>query len=161
LDGGTAPDGAPYLVTEFVEGIRIDDYCDQHQLGINERLRLFIDVCAAVHYAHQRLVIHCDLKPQNILGTADGAPMLLDFGIAKLLDPVAVGVTQPLPGETRAAGFTPQYASPEQLLGLPVTTATDTFALGIILYELLTGQSPHQISGAMADWVRSICERDA
>jgi tetratricopeptide (TPR) repeat protein len=160
LDGGTTDQGMPYLVVDYVEGVAIDRYCSERRLAIPERLRLFLQVCAAVHHAHQSLVIHCDLKPANILVTPTGEPMLLDFGIAKLLDPAAVGVTVKISGETRA-GFTPQYASPEQMLGLPVTTATDVYALGVVLYELLTGRCPHQMAGSMAEWIRSICERDA
>jgi non-specific serine/threonine protein kinase/serine/threonine-protein kinase len=160
LDGGSTADGAPYLVEEYVEGVPIDRAAAERDLSVPERLWLFLKVCEAVHHAHQSLVVHCDLKPANILVTAAGEPMLLDFGIAKLLDPGLLGMTLRMGRETRA-GFTPQYASPEQMLGLPVTTATDVYALGVILYELLTGRCPHPMEGSMADWIRSICERDA
>lgn len=140
IDGGVTPDGTPFLVMEYVEGIRIDEYCDHLRLSIHERLSLFRTVCSAVHYAHQRLVVHRDLKPGNILVTSDGTPKLLDFGIAKLLGDNAGD------GElTRTGGvlFTPDYASPEQLRGEPVTTASDIYSLGVLLYRLLTGHKPH------------------
>ena len=125
-------------------------------------MKLFIDVCAAVHYAHQSLIVHCDLKPSNILVTPAGVPMLLDFGIAKLLDPLSMGISETV-AKTRQRAFTPSYASPEQLLGQPVTTSTDVYALGVILFELLTGHSPYTAtaSAAPAEWVKSICEADA
>ncbi len=121
LDGGATSDGVPYLVMELIDGERIDTYCQSHRLSVTERLRLFLQVCAAVQYAHQRLVIHRDIKPGNILVTKDGIPKLLDFGIAKILDPVGDSET------TLARPMTPEYASPEQILGHPVTTASDVW----------------------------------
>lgn len=162
VDGGATDEGLPYLVVDYVEGIPIDAYCDQHNLSINDRLRLFVDVLVAVHYAHQSLIIHCDLKPGNILVTAETAPMLLDFGIAKLLDPVALGLGEQTQ-QTRLRAYTPRYASPEQLRGEPVTTACDIYALGVILYELLTGRSPYRATSesSVVEWVRSVCDEDA
>jgi serine/threonine protein kinase len=161
VDGGATDEGLPYLVVDYVEGVSIDAYCDRKKLSIDNRLRLFIDVCDAVQYAHRSLIIHCDLKPGNILVTAEGTAMLLDFGIAKLLDPIALGLaTQTM---TRLRAFTPQYASPEQLRGEPVTTATDTYALGVILFELLTGHSPYRVTaaGSLVEWIRSVCDEDS
>lgn len=139
LDGGALPDGRPYLVMEYVEGRRIDRYCDDEGLNTAERIRLFLQVCDAVSFAHQRLVVHRDIKPPNILVDASGRPKLLDFGIAKLLAP-----DEDAPAtETFVRPMTPEYASPEQIRGQAVTTATDVYALGVVLYELLTGQRPH------------------
>jgi serine/threonine protein kinase len=162
IDGGTTEDGLPYLVVDYVDGIHIDKYCDRHKLSVEARLKLFLEVSGAVHYAHQSLVVHCDLKPSNILVTGEGVPMLLDFGIAKLLDPGSMGLQTNM-AQTRQRAFTPSYASPEQLSGRPVTTAADVYALGVILYELLTGLSPYA-SGDLdspAAWIKSVCEDDA
>ena len=141
IDGGTAPDGTPYLVMDFVSGQPLTQYCDAHRLGIDARLRIFLDVCDAVVFAHQRLVVHRDLKPDNILVTEDGQPKLLDFGIAKLLAPDETG-----PAVTITAPWgrllTPDYASPEQIRGDPVTVTTDVYSLGVVLYELLAGRRP-------------------
>jgi serine/threonine protein kinase len=138
LDAGNSDSGLPYFVMEHVDGTRIDGFCAQRQLTTHDRLQLFRKVCEAVEYAHRRLIIHRDIKPSNILVNSLGIPKLLDFGIAKLLN-------QPpsaLDDLTWTLGrfFTPEYASPEQILGEPVTTATDVFSLGAVLYELLTGQ---------------------
>ena len=161
VDGGATDEGLPYLVVDYVDGIPIDRYCDQHKLSISQRLGIFIESCVAVHHAHQSLIVHCDLKPGNILVTEEGSPMLLDFGIAKLLDPTSMGISAQA-ALTRQRAFTPDYASPEQLRGEPVTTATDIYALGVVLYELLTGHSPYRATtGSLADWIRSVCEQDA
>jgi serine/threonine protein kinase len=153
LDGGTTDDGVPYLVMDLIEGLPIDQYCNDHGLSVSERLQLFRQVCEAVQYAHQRLVIHRDIKPGNILVTAEGTPKLLDFGIAKLLDPSAHAET------TMARPMTPEYASPEQIRGEPITTATDVYSLGVVLYELLTGQSPYpKEHGTSQETARAICE---
>jgi eukaryotic-like serine/threonine-protein kinase len=144
FDGGSTADGRPFLVMEYVDGRPIDEYCDAKRLTIAERLRLFQKVCAAVQVAHQSLVIHRDIKPANLLVTADGEPKLLDFGIAKLIRPdAALGE----PGVTMAGThpMTPEYASPEQARALPVTTASDVYSLGVVLYELVSGRRPYVI----------------
>ncbi len=138
LDGGNTDDGIPYLVMELIEGKPIDEYCDEHKLSVTERLRLFRRVCVGVHYAHQRLVIHRDIKPSNVLVTEEGEPKLLDFGIAKIVSPIGEAQT------TLTQAMTPEYASPEQIRGEPITTATDVYSLGVVLYQLLTGRSPYQ-----------------
>ena len=140
FDGGATDDGVPYLVMELIEGHRIDAYCQVQRLSITERLQIFLEVCGAVQYAHQRLVIHRDIKPSNILVTNDGVPKLLDFGIAKIVDPARDAET------TVARPMTPEYASPEQIRGEAITTATDVYSLGVVLYQLLTGRSPYRIS---------------
>ncbi len=146
LDGGTTAEGVPYLVTEFVEGERIDEFCDHQHCSIEQRLQMFLTVCAAVQYAHGRLIVHRDLKPNNILVTPDGMPKLLDFGIAKLL---TGELETPSWDETRPGAqiFTPEYASPEQAAGKVTTTASDVYSLGVLLYVLLTGQRPYDVSG--------------
>lgn len=138
LDGGIAPDGRPYFVVEYVDGLPIDKYCDGRQFTIAQRIVLFLDVCSAVQYAHRNLVIHRDIKPGNILVSSDGVPKLLDFGIAKLLQNDQEEST--LTGDARF--FTPQYASPEQLRGDPISTLTDVYSLGLVLYKLLAGRLP-------------------
>ena len=143
LDGGATEDGRPFLVMEHVEGRRIDDYAAAQQLDTRARLELFRQVCSAVEYAHQKRVVHRDLKPANILVTGEGTPKLLDFGIAKLLDPADANQAT----ATLLGPLTPDYASPEQLWGQPVGPASDVYSLGVILYELLTGQRPHRLSG--------------
>ncbi|HXT22773.1 MAG TPA: serine/threonine-protein kinase, partial [Thermoanaerobaculia bacterium] len=141
-DGGTTADGRPFLVMELVDGIPIDEYCDAHVLPLAARLQLFRRVCAAVEHAHRSLLVHRDLKPANILVTAAGEPKLLDFGIAKALDPSAGEAS----GRTAFAPcLTPRYASPEQVRGEPITTASDVYSLGVILYELLTGRGPYAL----------------
>lgn len=154
LDGGTTSDGLPYFVMEYIDGQPIHTYCDTRRLSITERLKLFRTVCSAIQYAHQNLVVHRDLKPGNILVTTDGTAKLLDFGIAKVIksdettqeDLTQVDLTQP--GQRP---MTPAYASPEQIRGEAVTTATDVYCLGILLYELLTGQLPYHLSPSNPD----------
>lgn len=146
-DGGATDDGRSYLVMEYVDGLPIDRYCDAGRLNVSERLALFIQVCVAVHHAHQNLVIHRDLKPSNILVTDDGDVKLLDFGIAKLMEDPGDGETK-LRTRTGMRLLTPEYASPEQLAGMPVTTASDVYGLGVVLYELLCGRRPYATSGS-------------
>lgn len=154
LDGGTTPQGAPYLVMEYVDGVPIDEYADEAELGLDDRLRIFVDVCAAVEHAHQEGVVHRDIKPGNILVPQDGRPRLLDFGIAKVLaETEAEDVTR-----TLARRLTPEYASPEQIQGKAVGPATDVYALGGVLYRLLTGVPTHRVeSSSLAEWERVVC----
>src|SRR6202051_1028969 len=157
LDGGVTGDGEPFLVMEYVDGVTIHRFCDDHRLSVGERLLLFKSVCEAVQFAHQNLVVHRDLKPDNILVMEDGTPRLLDFGTAKLLSPSADGMGSEF---TRQGfqSFTPQYASPEQVLGNPITTASDTYSLGVLLYLLLTGSVPYEIKElTTGELMRVIC----
>jgi tetratricopeptide (TPR) repeat protein len=148
LDAGAMPDGRPYFVMDFVEGTPIDAYCDRHALAVRDRLRLFLHVVSAVEHAHASLIVHRDIKPGNILVTEAGAPMLLDFGIGKLLDH-SLASDPAVSTETMTTGraFTPAYASPEQIRGEPVSTATDVYGLGALLYQLLTGKRPFEGAG--------------
>ncbi|HEX4950403.1 MAG TPA: protein kinase, partial [Blastocatellia bacterium] len=158
LDGGTTAEGQPYFVMEYIEGVPIDEYCQQQQLSVRDRLLLFRQVCAAVQYAHQHLIIHRDLKPANILVTADGTPKLLDFGIAKLLQPDLSQSHQTQAGQTP---MTPAYASPEQVRGEKLTTASDVYSLGVLLYELLTGRSPYRLKeNTLGEMMRVIVEQE-
>ncbi len=154
IDGGATDDGLPYLVMDYVEGLPLTKYADENRLSIEERLKLFLQICAAVSYAHQNLIIHRDLKPSNILVTADGVPKLLDFGIAKLT--VSNNETLTAGENTATRAMTPEYASPEQLLGQTVTTAADIYSLGVVLYELLTGTRPFRLKNHSAEEISRI-----
>ena len=160
LDGGTTEDGLPYIVMEHLEGEPIDRYCDRQGLRIGGRIELFQTLCSAVHYAHQNLVVHRDLKPSNVLVTADGAPKLLDFGIAKLMQPELFPQTV----QHTATGqrlMTPFYASPEQVQGDPITTASDVYSLGVLLYRLLSGHLPYQASPELpAEFERAVITQE-
>lgn len=160
IDGGTTPDGLPYFVMEYVEGKPLYRFCDERKLNTTERLRLFGRLCDAVEAAHRLKVVHRDLKPSNILVKADGTPKLLDFGIAKILDSdLASATLVPTAAEMRM--MTPEYASPEQVSGLPVTFASDIYSLGVVLYELLTGHRPYRFkSRAPHEIARVICEEE-
>jgi serine/threonine protein kinase/tetratricopeptide (TPR) repeat protein len=158
LDGGTTEEGVPYLVMELIEGQPITEYCDSRNLPIVERLKLFTSVCSAVQYAHQRLIVHRDIKPSNILVTHEGMPKLLDFGIAKIVDTDSGTGPATL---TIFRALTPGYASPEQVKGEPITTVSDVYALGVVLYELLTGQHPYSAPGSTPHQIaRAVCEVD-
>src|ERR1700722_9560032 len=159
LDGGVTSNGDLYLAMEYVDGTPIHRFCDEKHFTVQQRLTLFKSVCDAVQFAHQNLVVHRDLKPDNILIATDGTPRLLDFGTAKLLSPSLLG-----PGSdvTRQGyqSFTPQYASPEQVLGNPITTASDTYSLGVLLYLLLTGALLYELKEfSTAEMVRVICHK--
>jgi serine/threonine-protein kinase len=153
LDGGVSAEDQPYFAIEYVEGTTIVAYCDARRLGVEDRLRLFLDVCDAVRYAHQNLVIHRDLKPANILVTEDGQVKLLDFGIAKVLAGEGGPDLTPVDTLTGDRMLTPEYAAPEQVRGEPVTPATDIYALGAVLYEMLTGHRAHQLGRRSASEV--------
>jgi len=154
LDGGLTDDRTPYYVMEFIEGAPVNVYCRENNLDANEKLELFTQICSAVAYAHRQLIVHRDLKPSNILITKNGEVKLLDFGIAKILDADTDAQTQ-----TNNAPLTPAYASPEQIRGETITTASDVYSLGVILYELLTGKSPREIYAvSQIEIPRAICE---
>jgi eukaryotic-like serine/threonine-protein kinase len=160
LDGGTTEEGVPYFVMELIEGEPIDQYCDKRRLATTERLQLFSQVCSAVQYAHQRLIVHRDIKPGNILVTAEGTPKLLDFGIAKIVD-VESGRDDYQPTMTAFRALTPAYASPEQVKGEPITTASDVYSLGVVLYELLTGHTPYRGSKLTPqEMTHAVCETE-
>jgi len=146
LDGGSAEDNLPYIVMEYIDGQPITEYSHARGLSLRDRIRLFRPVCLAVHHAHQRLVIHRDIKPGNILVTSEGIPKLLDFGIAKLLARELLPSGEPLT-KTGIRMMTPDYASPEQVRGEPLTTASDVYSLGVVLFELLTGGRPYSTNG--------------
>jgi serine/threonine protein kinase/tetratricopeptide (TPR) repeat protein len=160
LDGGTTEDGVPYFAMELIEGDPIDEYCARNRLSTTERLKLFLQVCSAVQYAHQRLIIHRDIKPGNILVTSEGVPRLLDFGIAKILE------TDGSSGQFEATltifrALTPAYASPEQVRGEAITTASDVYSLGVVLYELLTGHHPYRrAESTPEELARAVCDAE-
>ena len=160
IDSGELDDGTPYLVMEHVDGESIDAYCDSRTLFVRERLELFVRVCEAVQFAHRNLVVHRDIKAANIFVTGDGTPKLLDFGIAKLLAPETLAHTLPVT-RLQERILTPENAAPEQVLGRPITTATDIYALGVLLYQLLTGRSPYRLlSYSQLQLERAICMDD-
>jgi non-specific serine/threonine protein kinase/serine/threonine-protein kinase len=160
VDGGTTGEGLPYLVMEFVEGQRIDEFCGHRDLGVRERLALFRDVCSAVHYAHQNLVVHRDLKPSNILVTSNGVPKLLDFGIAKILDPQQ-GESNERQTITFMRMLTPDYASPEQMRNEHISTSSDVYSLGVILYQLLTGRLPYRVrTDSPQEMMKAVCDTE-
>src|SRR5664279_2415811 len=161
MDGGSLADGSAYIVMEYVDGIPIDAFCDSRHLDIESRLKLFQTVCAAVHYAHQNLIVHRDLKPSNILVTNAGVPKLLDFGIAKLLDEGQAGRHTLAVTHADHRLMTPDHASPEQVRGQPITTSSDVYVLGVLLFRLLTGTGPYLIpSMRLTDIERAICEKE-
>jgi len=161
IDGGTTDAGEPYFVMEYVSGgLPLDRYCKEHELALEKKLRLFMSVCSAVQYAHQRLVVHRDLKPGNILVSPEGTVKLLDFGIAKALFPQFLQGDAALT-QTGLHAMTPEYASPEQIRGDAIGVASDIYTLGVLLYQLLTGRLPfHQTEGGIPELMRVVCEQD-
>jgi tetratricopeptide (TPR) repeat protein len=160
LDGGVSDDGELYLVIEYVNGLSIQQYCAKHSLSIRARIKLFMSVCDGVRFAHQNLVVHRDLKSDNIIVLEDGTPKLLDFGTAKLLAPMDAAVETEFTRHGLRA-FTPQYASPEQVLAHPISTATDIYSLGVLLFVLLTGAPPYELKSSTTDeMIRVICEEE-
>jgi serine/threonine protein kinase len=156
LDGGVSGEGLPFFAMEFIAGKPLNQFCDERNLDPKARLEIFQRICAAVEHAHQNLVVHRDLKPSNVMVTDDGTPKLLDFGIAKLLSDEETDATA-----TQGRIFTPEYASPEQILGNSVTTATDVYSLGVILYELLSGHRPFETKGkSFEEIIRSVCDTE-
>ncbi|UWX04091.1 serine/threonine protein kinase [Pseudoxanthomonas sp. NC8] len=154
LDAGIGEGDQPYLVLEYVEGVPLTEYCRDNALPVEARLRLFLQVCAAVSHAHANLIVHRDLKPSNMLVTPDRDVRLLDFGIAKLLDRDGTDVTH---ARTEVRAFTLHYAAPEQVRGEPVSTLTDVYSLGVVLYELLAGDKPYRLRRQSdAEWERAI-----
>ena len=153
LDGGISSEGLPFFVMEYVDGKPLNQFCDENELALNERLQIFRQICSAVENAHKHLIIHRDLKPSNVLVTSDGIPKLLDFGIGKLLSNDGDEATLTA---TQGRVFTPEYASPEQVLGKSVTTATDVYSLGVILYELLSGERPYKIESRLPQEVANV-----
>ncbi len=158
LDAGASAEGRPYFVMEHVDGLVVDEYCDQHRLSVKQRLRLFLVICAAVQHAHERLVVHRDLKPRNILVTTDGVVKLLDFGIGKILATDTEGEAA-IETSSQARLLTPDYAAPEQVTGGTVTPATDVYSLGVLLYQLLTGHHPYrEAAQSRAEIERAVLE---
>jgi eukaryotic-like serine/threonine-protein kinase len=160
LDGGVTEDGCQYVVMEYVEGVPITEYCDVRKLSVTSRLKLFQQICSAVQYAHDNLIIHRDLKPSNILVASDGMVKLLDFGIAKLLDPALLEIEDPPHSQTGLQAMTPEYASPEQAWGESITTVSDVYSLGVILYELLTGHRPYRLKSRMPQEVAKVISEE-